>query len=372
MLKNRDLVHKFTTKRFTSDRVFRYVVATTNRLKHNIEDTTMLKSTLKKAVSAMIISAAFSFSGWANEPIVIKFSHVVANETPKGQGALMFQKLVEERLAGKVKVEVYPNSSLYGDGKEMEALLLNNVQMLATSLAKFDKYTKKIQIFDLPFLFDDIEAVQRFEQSEAGKSLLKSMEEKGITGLGYWNNDLKQLSANKELREPKDARGLKFRVQNSEVLDAQFKALKAVPRKMAFGEMYQGLQTGVVNGAENPYSNIYSQKIHEVQKFITESNHGLLSYMVIVNTNFWNSIPEDIRAELSKILDEVSVEVNKKSHDLNLADKQKIIDSKASTIITLTPEQREKWRDAVRPVWKQFEGEIGADLIQAAEASNKK
>ncbi|HEA3289728.1 TPA: TRAP transporter substrate-binding protein [Pasteurella multocida] len=332
----------------------------------------MLKSTLKKAVSAMIISAAFSFSARANEPIVIKFSHVVANETPKGQGALMFQKLVEERLAGKVKVEVYPNSSLYGDGKEMEALLLNNVQMLAPSLAKFDKYTKKIQIFDLPFLFDDIEAVQRFEQSEAGKSLLKSMEEKGITGLGYWNNDLKQLSANKELREPKDARGLKFRVQNSEVLDAQFKALKAVPRKMAFGEMYQGLQTGVVNGAENPYSNIYSQKIHEVQKFITESNHGLLSYMVIVNTNFWNSIPEDIRAELSKILDEVSVEVNKKSHDLNLADKQKIIDSKASTIITLTPEQREKWRDAVRPVWKQFEGEIGADLIQAAEASNKK
>lgn len=332
----------------------------------------MLKSTLKKAVSAMIISAAFSFSAWANEPIVIKFSHVVANETPKGQGALMFQKLVEERLAGKVKVEVYPNSSLYGDGKEMEALLLNNVQMLAPSLAKFDKYTKKIQIFDLPFLFDDIEAVQRFEQSGAGKSLLKSMEEKGITGLGYWNNDLKQLSANKELREPKDARGLKFRVQNSEVLDAQFKALKAVPRKMAFGEMYQGLQTGVVNGAENPYSNIYSQKIHEVQKFITESNHGLLSYMVIVNTNFWNSIPEDIRAELSKILDEVSVEVNKKSHDLNLADKQKIIDSKASTIITLTPEQREKWRDAVRPVWKQFEGEIGADLIQAAEASNKK
>lgn len=332
----------------------------------------MLKSTLKKAVSAMIISAAFSFSAWANEPIVIKFSHVVANETPKGQGALMFQKLVEERLAGKVKVEVYPNSSLYGDGKEMEALLLNNVQMLAPSLAKFDKYTKKIQIFDLPFLFDDIEAVQRFEQSEAGKSLLKSMEEKGITGLGYWNNDLKQLSANKELREPKDARGLKFRVQNSEVLDAQFKALKAVPRKMAFGEMYQGLQTGVVNGAENPYSNIYSQKIHEVQKFITESNHGLLSYIVIVNTNFWNSIPEDIRAELSKILDEVSVEVNKKSHDLNLADKQKIIDSKASTIITLTPEQREKWRDVVRPVWKQFEGEIGADLIQAAEASNKK
>lgn len=331
----------------------------------------MLGKNVKKIVSALVVSAALSLPAWAAEPIVIKFSHVVANETPKGQGALMFQKLVDERLAGKVKVEVYPNSSLYGDGKEMEALLLNNVQMLAPSLAKFDKYTPKIQIFDLPFLFDDIKAVERFEQSDAGKSLLSSMEDKGITGLAYWNNDLKQLSANKELREPKDARGLKFRVQNSEVLDAQFKALRAIPRKMAFGEMYQGLQTGVVNGAENPYSNIYSQKIHEVQKFITESNHGLLSYMVIVNTKFWNEIPADIRTELTKILDEVTIEVNKQSHDLNQGDKQKIIDSGASTIVTLTPEQREQWREMVKPVWKQFEDAIGADLIKAAEASNK-
>lgn len=334
----------------------------------------MFNKNLKQFVGALTVGAALtlsSFSAFANDPIVIKFSHVVANETPKGQGALMFQKLVDERLAGKVKVEVYPNSSLYADGKEMEALLLNNVQMLAPSLAKFDKYTPKIQIFDLPFLFDDIKAVERFEQSEAGQSLLKSMEDKGITGLSYWNNDLKQLSANKELREPKDARGLKFRVQASEVLDAQFKAVKAVPRKMAFSEMYQGLQTGVVNGAENPYSNIYSQKIHEVQKFITESNHGLLSYMVIVNTEFWNKLPEDVRVELTKILDEVSVEVNKQSHELNLGDKQKIIDSGSSQIITLTAEQREKWREAMRPVWKQFEDAIGADLIKAAEASNQ-
>ncbi|WP_373100657.1 MULTISPECIES: TRAP transporter substrate-binding protein [Pasteurellaceae] len=330
----------------------------------------MLYKKLIKTITTFALSAAFSLSAWANDPIIIKFSHVVANETPKGQGALLFQKLVEQRLAGKVKVEVYPNSSLYGDGKEMEALLLNNVQMLAPSLAKFDKYTPKIQLFDLPFLFDDIKAVERFEQSDAGKSLLKSMEDKGITGLAYWNNDLKQLSANKELRLPKDARGLKFRVQNSEVLDAQFKALKAVPRKMAFGEMYQGLQTGVVNGAENPYSNIFSQKINEVQKYITESNHGLLSYMVIVNTDFWHSVPEAIRAELIAILDEVSAEVNKQSHALNLADKQKIIDSGSSQIITLTAEQRSQWRDAVKPVWKQFEDAIGADLIQAAAASN--
>ncbi|MDD0823388.1 TRAP transporter substrate-binding protein [Mannheimia sp. AT1] len=334
----------------------------------------LLNKNLKKLVSTLTVGAALTFSSlsaFSNEPIVIKFSHVVANETPKGQGALMFQKLVDERLSGKVKVEVYPNSSLYADGKEMEALLLNNVQMLAPSLAKFDKYTSKIQIFDLPFLFDDIKAVERFEQSDAGQSLLKSMEDKGITGLAYWNNDLKQLSANKELREPKDARGLKFRVQASEVLDAQFKAIRAVPRKMAFGEMYQGLQTGVVNGAENPYSNIYSQKIHEVQKFITESNHGLLSYMVIVNTDFWNKLPEDVRTELTKILDEVSIEVNKQSHELNLGDKQKIVDSGKSQIITLTAEEREKWREAMRPVWKQFEAAIGADLIKAAEESNK-
>ncbi|WP_373818122.1 TRAP transporter substrate-binding protein [Glaesserella sp.] len=331
----------------------------------------MLGNKLKKIASAIAISAALSLSAWANAPIVIKFSHVVSNETPKGQGALMFQKLVDERLAGKVKVEVYPNSSLYGDGKEMEALLLNNVQMLAPSLAKFDKYTPKIQLFDLPFLFDDIKAVERFEQSEAGKSLLTSMEDKGITGLAYWNNDLKQLSANKELRLPKDARGLKFRVQNSEVLDAQFKALRAVPRKMAFGEMYQGLQTGVVNGAENPYSNIFSQKIHEVQKYITESNHGLLSYMVIVNTDFWKKVPEDIRAELVKILDEVSIEVNKQSHDLNLGDKAKIEAAGTTKIVSLTPEERNAWREAMKPVWKEFEAAIGADLIQAAEASNK-
>ncbi|WP_051919692.1 TRAP transporter substrate-binding protein [Basilea psittacipulmonis] len=321
-------------------------------------------------MTAVVLGVALSAPSWA-DPIVIKFSHVVANETPKGQGALLFQKLVEERLAGKVKVEVYPNSSLYGDGKEMEALLLNNVQMLAPSFAKFDKYTKKIQLFDLPFLFNDIKAVERFEKSPEGQSLLKSMEDKGITGLAYWNNDLKQLSANKPLKVPKDARGLKFRVQNSEVLDAQFKALKAVPRKMAFGEMYQGLQTGVVNGAENPYSNIYSQKIHEVQKYITESNHGLLSYMVIVNTEFWNSLPQDVRKELKDILDEVSVVVNEKSHQLNLGDKQKILDAKTTTILTLTPEEKAQWREAVRPVWKKFEAEIGADLIQAAERANE-
>ena len=328
----------------------------------------MFKLTAKALACALSLTIAGIAQ--AADPIVIKFSHVVAEHTPKGQGALLFKKLAEERLAGKVKVEVYPNSSLFGDGKEMEALLLGDVQIIAPSLAKFEHYSKPIQIFDLPFLFDDIQAVDRFQNSPAGKNLLTSMEGKGITGLGYWHNGMKQLSANKPLYEPKDARGLKFRVQASQVLEEQFKAVRANPRKMSFAEVYQGLQTGVVNGAENPYSNIYSQKMHEVQKYITETNHGVLDYMVITNTKFWNGLPEDVRSELGKIMAEVSVEVNKQSEALNQGDKQRILDAKTTEIITLNDEQRGKWRDAMKPVWKKFEADIGADLIKAAEAAN--
>jgi C4-dicarboxylate-binding protein DctP len=307
----------------------------------------------------------------AADPIVIKFAHVVAEHTPKGQGANMFKKLAEERLPGKVKVEVYPNSSLFGDGKEMEALLLGDVQLLAPSLAKFEPYAKPIQIFDLPFLFDDMDAVDRFQASEAGKGLLKSMESKNITGLAYWHNGLKVLSANKELREPKDARGLKFRVQASNVLEEQFKAVRANPRKMSFAEVYQGLQTGVVNGTENTWSNYFSQKVHEVQPYFTESNHGLIDYMVITNTKFWNSLPDDVRPELEKIMAEVTVEVNKQADELNIEARSAISKAGTSEIIELTSEQRNEWREAMRPVWKKFEGEIGADLIKAGEASNK-
>ncbi len=331
----------------------------------------MMKKAVLKLISVAALGAFAMSPALANNAIVIKFSHVVGADTPKGQGAAMFKKLAEEKFPGRVTVEVYPNSSLYGDGKEMEALLTNNVHMLPPSLAKFDKFTPKIQIFDLPFLFDDIKAVERFQASEKGKELLNSMRDKGITGLTYWNNDLKQLSANKALRVPTDARGQKFRVQASEVLDAQFKQILAIPRKMAFAEMYQGLQTGVVNGAENPYSNIYSQKIHEVQKYITESNHGLLSYMVIVNTKFWDELPADVRTGLQEVLDQVTVEINKVSHDFNLADKKKIVEAGTTEIITLTDEERAKWREAMRPVWKKFEDQIGADLISAAEAANK-
>lgn len=321
---------------------------------------------LVAALGLFATSAAF-----ASDVISIKFSHVVADNTPKGKGALLFKQLAEERLPGRVKVEVYANSSLFGDGKEMDALLLGDVQMIAPSLAKFEHYSKPIQIFDLPFLFDDMEAVDRFQKSPTGQALLTSMEDKGITGLGYWHNGLKQLSANKPLRSPKDARGLKFRVQASAVLDEQFKALRANPRKMSFSEVYQGLQTGVVNGTENTWSNYYSQKAYEVQSYMTESNHGLVDYMVITNTAFWNGLPVDIRTELSTIMEEVAVEVNLHAEELNLRDKQAIIDSGKTEVITLTKEQREQWRTQVKPVWKKFEKEIGAERIEAAQASNQ-
>jgi C4-dicarboxylate-binding protein DctP len=295
---------------------------------------------------------------------------VVAESTPKGQGALLFKQLAEERLPGEVKVEVYPNSQLFGDAKEMEALALGDVQIIAPSLSKFDKFTKQLQVFDLPFLFDDIAAVDRFQQSDDGKQLLTSMEDLGYVGLGYWHNGMKQLSANKPLKTPADAAGLKFRIQASDVLLAQFEALDANPQKMAFAEVYQALQVGTVDGQENTWSNIYTQKFFEVQPYITETNHGVIDYMVVTNSEFWNGLPEDIRTELEAIMAEVTAEVNKLAEDLNQKDKQKIVDSGNSEIITLTPEQRAEWVGAMQPVWDQFREDIGQDLIDAAKSAN--
>nr|EIU2698955.1 TRAP transporter substrate-binding protein [Pseudomonas aeruginosa] len=327
----------------------------------------------KTMVRALLCALAIGGSCLANaaQPIVIKFSHVVAENTPKGQGALLFKKLVEQRLGGRVEVDVYPNSSLFGDGKEMEALLLGDVQMLAPSLAKFEQYTRKVQIFDLPFLFDDIQAVDRFQRSPQGRALLTSMQGKGILGLAYWHNGMKQLSANRPLLEPEDARGLKFRVQASDVLNEQFRQLRAISRKMSFAEVYQGLQTGVVNGTENTWSNYESQKVNEVQKYFTESNHGLVDYMVITNAKFWNGLPADLREELQRIMDEVTVQVNLEAERLNRDARQRILASGASEIHTLSPQQRADWRQAMQPVWQKFRGNVGADLLQAAEASNR-
>ncbi len=323
------------------------------------------------AVSALVTVFGAQAQSQPSAPILIKFSHITADSTPKGQGALMFQKLVQERLPEQVKVEVYSNSSLYGDGKEMEALLLNQVQMLAPAPSKLEQYTKQLQLFDLMFLFDDVAAAQRFQQSDKGKAMLKSMEDKGITGLAYWLNGMRQFTANEPLREPADARGLKFRVQPSDLQAAQYTALRAVPRKMAFAEIYQGLQTGVVNAQDNPWSNIYSQKYYEVQPYMTESNHGIGNYLLITNTQFWSGLPAPVRTELEEIIEEVTAEVNRQAEALNEKARQNIVDTGKSEILVLTEEQRNAWRDAVRPAWKKFENEIGVDLIRAAEAANQ-
>ncbi len=323
------------------------------------------------AVAALACLAVGAAAASAQQPIKIKFSHVVAEKTPKGQGALMFKRLVEQRLPGRVVVEVYPNSQLFGDAQEMEALLLGDVQLLATSLSKFDKYTKKLQLFDLPFLFDDLNAVTRFEKSPAGRGLLTTLASKGYTGMGYWHNGMKQMSANKPMVLPSDAKGFKFRIQQSNVLEAQIKALGANPQKMAFSEVYQALQTGVVDAQENSWSNIYSQKFYEVQKYITETDHGIIDYIVVTNTKFWNGLPADVRPVLEKTMEEVTDWVNSQSDQFNQADRAKVVAAGTSKIITLTPAQREEWRKAMLPVYKQFEGEIGKDLIDAATAANK-
>ncbi len=308
----------------------------------------------------------------AQTPIVIKFSHVVADQTPKGQGALKFKELAEKKFPGRVQVQVFPSSQLFGDAKELEALLLGDVQIIAPSLSKFDRYTKKIQVFDLPFLFDDIAAVDRFQSGPQGKALLDSMVKRGFRGLGYWHNGMKQLSSNKDkLSRPEDVKGLKFRIQASDVLEAQFRALGANPQKMAFSEVYQALQTGVVDGQENTWSNIYSQKFFEVQKTIAETNHGVIDYMVVTNAKWWDGLPADIRKGLGEAMAEATVHANKLAEDFNQEDRKKIAEAGKAKIQKLSKEDVAAWRKAMEPVWKKFEGDIGRDLIDAALKSNK-
>jgi C4-dicarboxylate-binding protein DctP len=324
------------------------------------------------AAGISLLASANSHGADSHGPIVIKFSHVVADNTPKGQGALLFKKLVDERLGGKVVVEVYPNSTLYGDANELEALVNDEVQLLAPSLAKFEKYTKQLQVFDLPFLFDDLNAVNRFQKRAKGRQLLRAMEDHNIVGLAYWHNGMKQLSATRPLRLPGDAAGLKFRIQPSSVLEAQFNQLGASPQVLPFAEVFGALESGSVQGAENPWSNIYSKQLHSVQPFITETNHGVLDYMLVSNPRFWYAIPHQIRVTLEGIVDEVTYEVNRQAEATNLADRARIEQAGVSQVIALDEEQRNAWRQAMQPVWQEFEAVIGADVIQAAQTVNRR
>jgi len=313
--------------------------------------------------AAMAVSLALPAA--AQQPIVIKFSHVVAVNTPKGKGADYFKKLAEERTGGKVKVEVYPNSQLFKDGEEMEALQLGSVQMLAPSVSKFGPLgAREFEIFDLPYIFDSYDDLHKVTDGPVGKALFKKLESKGIIGLAYWANGFKDMSANKALRKPEDMKGLKMRIQSSKVLDSEMRAFGALPQVMAFSEVYQAMQTGVVDGSENPPSNFYTQKMHEVQKYLTLTDHGVIEYAVIVNKKFWDGLPADIRTTLEGAMKDATKyadDIAKKENDEALA---AVKASGKTEIITLSPAEKAAWKKAAIVVHKENESRVGKETIE--------
>ena len=329
---------------------------------------------MRKILLAAASIAALAFVGpaTAQAPIVLKFSHVVAPDTPKGKASLKFKELAEKYTNGKVVVEVYPNSQLYKDNEELQALQLGAVQILAPSLAKFGPLgVKEFEVFDLPFILPNKAALRKVTDGPLGKKLLGLLEPKGIKGLAYWDNGFKVMSANKPLRVPEDFRGLKMRIQSSKVLEAQMRALGAIPQVMAFSEVYQALQTGVVDGTENTPSNEYTQKMHEVQKYTTLSDHGYIGYAVIANKAFWDGLPADIRTSLEKAMAEATTYANDiagKENDEALAEIKK---SGKSEFVTLTPAQKDAWRKALEPLYTDMASRVGKDTLAEFEKEVK-
>lgn len=332
----------------------------------------MRKTLLGLAItSALAVTSNSALANCDPGEIVIKFSHVTnTDKHPKGIAATLLEKRVNEEMNGKACMQVFPNSTLYDDDKVLEAMLNGDVQLAAPSLSKFEKFTKKFRIFDLPFVFKDVDAVDRFQNSPDGEKLKNSMNRRGLKGLAFWHNGMKQFSANKPLIKPEDAKGLKFRVQASDVLVAQIEQLGASPQKMSFKEVYGGLQTKVVDGQANTWSNIYGKKFFEVQDGVTETNHGILDYLVVTSTKWWDGLPGDVRDQLAQILKEVTDARNAESTKVNNMNKENVI--KAGGVVrTLTDEQRQAWVDAMKPVWKKFEKDIGEDLMNAALKANE-
>ena len=325
------------------------------------------------AVALTSLMLLAPLSAWADAPIVIKFSHVVAKDTPKGKAAERFKELAETATKGRVKIELYPNSTLYKDKEELEALQLGAVQMLAPSLAKFGPLgIKEFELFDLPYIFPDKAALDRVTDGPIGRDLLKKLEPKGLLGLAFWDNGFKMMSSNRPMHTPADMKGLKLRIQASKVLDAQMRALGANPQVMAFSEVYQALQTGVVDGAENPPSNLYTHKMLEVQKHLTATNHGYIGYAVIVNKKFWDKLPADLRAQLETAMKEATkyadtIELQENDHALEAVKK-----SGKTLVYTPTEKEKAEWRAALLPVHKTMEERIGKELINAVNKETAK
>ncbi|NTV96649.1 MAG: TRAP transporter substrate-binding protein [Thiobacillus sp.] len=320
-----------------------------------------------KVLLTGLAAALISFSASAAiEPYVIKFSHVVATDTPKGAAAEFFKKRAELLTKGRVKVEVYPNSTLYKDKEEMEALQLGAVQMLAPSLAKFGPLgVKDFEVFDLPYIFDNYDELHKVTQGPIGRSLLDKLEPKGIKGLAYWDNGFKVFSSNKPINTVDDFRGQKMRIQSSKVLDAQMRALGVLPQVMAFSEVYQALQTGVVDGTENPPSNLYTQKMHEVQKYVRVSNHGYLGYAVIVNKKFWDDLPADLRGQLEHAMGEATEFANRIARQKNEDDLEAVRKSGKSVVFVPSDAERNAMKKALVKVHEKMDDRVGLDLVKA-------
>jgi C4-dicarboxylate-binding protein DctP len=328
----------------------------------------MRKWLLAAAAAAIFIAPV---AATAQAPIVLKFSHVVAPNTPKGKGADKFKELAERYTNGKVKVEVYANSTLYKDKEELEALQLGAVQMLAPSNSKFGPIgVKDFEVFDLPYLLPNKAALRKVTDGPIGKAMLKKLESKGMVGLAYWDNGFKEMSANKPLRMPEDYKGLKFRIQSSKVLEAQFRALGAIPQVMAFSEVYQALQTGVVDGQENTPSNMFTQKFHEVQKYTTLTNHGYIGYVVVVNKKFWDDLPADVRGQLEKAMAEATVYSNEISEKENVESLDDIKKSGKTELITPTAAESAAMRKAMEPLYQEMASRVGKQLIDDVVKAN--
>ena len=323
-----------------------------------------------RAVLSFILLFSFTLSSAGAEPVVIRFSHVVAEQTPKGSGANRFKQLVEEKLAGRVKVEVFPDAKLYNDDEVFIALLNNDVQLAAPSLSKFSILTKALEVYDLPFLFNDLAAVERFQNSETGRRLLNALDDKGLKGLGYWPNGMRVISANKPLRSPEDLRHLTLRIEPSKVIEAQYQRLGAIPVKLPLADTRDALRRELVEGQENAWSNIYSQGFQTLQTDITETNHSFQGYMLITSKTFWNVLPADLRSELDTILAQVTEEVKTQAAEQADRDRQAILAAGKTRIIVLTDQERANWRQAMMPVWALFAKQIDPALIAAAQAAN--
>ena len=333
----------------------------------------MRKLMLSVMVSGVLMAgatSAYAADVCQDGEVKVKFSHVTnTDKHPKGIAASLLQKRVNEEMNGKMCIEVFPNTTLYNDDQVLEAMLQGDVQLAAPSLSKFEKFTKKYRIFDLPFMFNNVDAVNAFQQSEAGQKLKNNMQRRGLQGLAFWHNGMKQMSANKALMVPSDAKGLKFRVQSSDVLKAQMSAMGASPQPMAFSEVYGALQTGVVDGQENTWSNIFGKKFFEVQDGTTETNHGILDYMLVTSTEFLDTLKPDVREQFLKIIAEVTEARNAESFNVNQKAKASVI-AAGGVVRTLNEAQRTEWVAAMKPVWAQFEGDVGKDNIEAAQKIN--